>query len=35
MAQILWIFVWLFLRLGLICAEQWGVVLRDIVGACV
>jgi hypothetical protein len=33
--QILWLFVWRFLKLGLICAEQWGGVLEDIGVVCV
>ena len=34
-AQILWLFVWLVLKLGLICAVQWGGVLKGIGEVCV
>jgi hypothetical protein len=34
-AQILWLFVELFLLPGLFCAEQWGGVLEGIGEVCV
>jgi hypothetical protein len=34
-AHVLWLFVWLFLKPDLFCAEQWDGVLRDIGEVCV